>query len=211
MTRALIFLSIFSAMLLSPLLASAQQVMEITPFMGFMFGGDFRSYWSSDNEWRNVSVKESSDYGAFLDFAISRNAMIELMWVRHDTELENPPFATPVGDIELSRDLTLDYFHAGFMWQWTPSNIHPYVVGTLGGTRFVPEGSSSTTKFSTSIGGGAKVFFGDHFGFRFDGRIYSTYIDESDAVYCNPYYCYHFSDSTYFVQWDAKAGFIVAF
>ena len=209
MTKTMTTVALAAALLLCPLAVSAQQV-EITPFVGYMFGGDFRSSWDDDDRYRNLNVKEAANYGLMVDFAITRSAMIELIWVRQSTELEIPPIAAPSAT-EFTTDLDVDYFHAGFMWQWTPSNIRPYVVGTLGGTSFSPDGSGSTTKFSTSIGGGVKLFMGNHFGFRFDGRIYSTYVDSDTVVYCNPYYCANFNDSTYFVQWDAKAGVIVAF
>ena len=108
-------------------------------------------------------------------------------------------------------DLELEYWHLGFLYQWAPGQVRPYLVASLGATRFDPVGLTGETRFSWSLGGGFKLMFSDNVGLRFDGRFYSTLVDEDDDVFCDPFGCYRLDDSTYLLQGDVKGGIIFAF
>ena len=198
-----------SALLLAvPLLlaapAAAQRV-EITPFVGFQFAGEFEDRFDVD-DFNDVDVEEGESYGVLVDFGLSRSSQIELLYSRQDTELrEDRLFGLSLLELEI------EYWHLGFLYQWGPGQVRPYLVLSLGATNLAPVGFDDTTRFSWSAGGGVKLMFSEHVGFRADGRFYSTLIDEDDDVFCDPFGCFSYDDSTFFFQLDVKAGIVFAF
>ena len=78
-------------------------------------------------------------------------------------------------------------------------------------TRLDPQGGSGETRFSWSLGTGLKLMFNKNLGLRFDGRFYSTVVDEDDDVFCDPFGCFAYDDSTFLFQADVKGGIIFAF
>ncbi len=198
---------LLSAGLLAASAAAAQKV-EITPFYGFQFGGEFEDRFEAD-DFAGVDVDEGETWGVFANFALGQaleGGQIELMFAHQDTELQADRLFGP-GLAELE----LEYWHVGFLYQWAPGQVRPYMVTSVGATRLDPEGISGETKFSWSIGGGLKLMFNDNVGLRLDGRFYSTLVDEDDDVFCDPYDCYAYDDSTYLFQADVKGGIIFAF
>lgn len=189
---------------------AAAQKFEITPFYGYQFGGDFEDRFDSD-DFGDVDVDEGETYGLFLNFALANfgageGGQIELMYNRQDTELQAGRLFGP-----RLLDLELEYWHLGFLYQWAPGQVRPYLVVSLGATSLDPGGAPSETRFSWSLGGGLKLMFNDHLGLRFDGRFYSTVVDEDDAVFCDPFGCFSHDNSTFLTQFDVKGGIIFAF
>ncbi|MCP3956530.1 MAG: porin family protein [bacterium] len=188
--------------------AAAQRV-EITPFYGFQFAGEFEDRFD-EGDFDGVDVDEGETYGLFLNFALDpggpEGGQIELMYNRQETELQaNRLFGPDVADLDI------EYWHLGFLYQWAPGQARPYVVIGLGATRLESPGFESETRFSWSGGGGVKLMFNQNFGVRFDGRIYSTIIDEDDDVFCDPRGCFSYDDDTFLVQLDVKGGLVLAF
>ncbi len=157
---------------------------EITPFYGYQFGGDFIDRWS-DNDTIRAKIDESANYGLMVNIGVFKGFQIELMYSRQDTELV-PDRRPPEDWVDL--DMTVEYYHAGALYQWKFDKVVPYVAGSLGATRFAPEQLRSDTKFSVSGGGGVKLMFSPHVGLRFDGRLYSTFIESNDEEYYNDYW-----------------------
>ncbi|MCP4203555.1 MAG: porin family protein [bacterium] len=191
--------------LLAASAAGAQQV-EITPFVGFQFGG-----WLTDDHgfsFDELDIEESESFGLIADFAINRHAQIELLYSLQETELELLGFRR----LRRSFDLDIEYFHVGFLWQWLPTEeIRPFVVGSLGAVNLNLEGGEDETRFSISFGGGVKLLFNDHTGVRFEGRFYNSFIEDDEEVFCNPDFCFAYEDTNLLFQFELKAGFILAF
>ncbi len=198
---------IFLGLLLAASAASAQQV-EITPTVGFQFGGWFTSSYDDHHDFELLDVEESESFGLILDFAINRHAQIEVLYDLQQTELEVPDFRRRGA----RRDLDIEYFHVGFLWQWLPSDeVRPFVVGSLGAASLDLEGGAEETGFSASFGGGVKLLFNDHVGARFEGRFLTALIDDHD-LFCDPDHCSgYYWDTNVLVQFELKAGIIFAF
>ena len=188
--------------------------LELTPFVGYQFGGTFESDYDDDDDFfDDVDIEESESYGLMLDIGITRNAQIELFYSRQESAFEDSDFFGGLfDDNEIFGDVEIEYFHGGFLYQWAGGQVQPFAVATVGATRFTLPGDSDT-RFSAAAGGGVKVFFNDHVGVRFDGRVYSTFIDEDDEVDCrrNRRVCYRYDDDVFLVQLDVKFGLIFAF
>ena len=109
--------------------------------------------------------------------------------------------------------MTVEYYHAGALYQWKFDRVWPYVAGSMGATRFAPDNFNSNTEFSVSAGGGVKLMFNPHVGIRLDGRLYSTYIESNEEVWYSDFWdeYYTYNDRTFLHQWNFKGGLVLAF
>ncbi len=204
---------VLALLALLPLAASAQGSgrFELTPTVSYNFGGTLTGTDEDFFEF-DLDARESEAFGLTFDIPLAPWAQIELLASRQQTELEFDdgifyPDQT-VADLEVS------YYHVGGLFQWGSGQIHPFVVVSLGTTRFdadVP-GADAEYRFSGSFGGGVKIFFNEHVGFRLEGRGFWTVVDDDyeDDYWCD-YGCYHdYGYESSFNQGQASAGLILA-
>ena len=180
---------------------------EITPFAGYRLSGDFDAQ-SSDvfDPDLNVEIEESAIYGVLLDIPLSRNWQIELLANR-----QRSAFIIDRGLLEPSRelgDVDLTIVHAGLLLQWGAGQVNPFVTISGGLTRIDPQFSEldADNRFSTSFGGGAKVFFGENVGLRLEARGFWT---DLDTGFEDRFDRYDSGDGLF--QGEASAGLIIAF
>ncbi|HKI04962.1 MAG TPA: hypothetical protein VKK31_23485 [Thermoanaerobaculia bacterium] len=180
---------------------------EITPFAGYRLNGDFDAQ-SSDvfDPDLNIEIEESAIYGVLLDIPISRNWQIELLANR-----QRSAFIIDRGLLEPSRelgDVDLTIVHAGLLLQWGEGQVNPFVTISGGLTRIDPQFSEldADNRFSTSFGGGAKVFFSENVGLRLEARGFWT---DLDTGFEDRFDRYDSGDGLF--QGEASAGLIIAF
>lgn len=187
-------------------LSSAAQALdfEITPFVGYRFGGQFEDPTTTDS----VDVKEAASFGLAVDVGYAPGKAIQVLYSRQSTEMED---AAPGLDVDV------EYIHIGGVGTF-PSDTEflPYLVGSIGATRFSPSGAlDDETQFSASLGGGLKYFFNDRFGLRFEGRGYFTFFDTDAALFCisdqTGATCRLRAKSSVVWQIEAQAGFTFRF
>ena len=190
---------ILTTVLLAPTAAMAGEF-EITPFLGYQFGGDVETFYQGT--YHDVNINSSENYGVVLSLGLSPVSQIELLYSTQDTKADASRFEDSLG-------LRIDYWQVSMLWGFDPdSQINPYVVFGIGGTYLQPDGFSSELKFSGNLGGGVKIMFSDSIGVRLEGRFYGTYIN-STTSYCDPFWCYGYKNSLY--QFDVSAGLIIRF
>ena len=190
---------VLTTVLLAPSAAMAGEF-EITPFLGYQFGGDVETFYQG--EYHDVNINSSENWGVVLSLGLSPMTQIELLYSTQDTKADAQRFEDSLG-------LKIDYWQVSMLWNFDPdAQIQPYVVFGIGGTWLRPDGFSNTSRFSGNIGGGAKIFFSDSIGLRLEGRFYGTYIN-STTSYCDPFWCYGYNNSLY--QFDVSAGLIIRF
>ncbi len=195
-------------LVLSPLAAGAQSI-ELTPTFGYRWGGELSA---SSNELfdRDMDVENGSSYGLSLGILVGRHSQIELFASRQETRFgEERLFAPPADGI----DVDVTYYHVGYLYQWTPGRVNPYVTASLGVTSLDPDvpGLSSEEKVSFSLGGGLKVMASRHVGFRLDGRFFWTdtgNLHHRDWDDCRDD-CWEWDD--HLVQNELKVGVIFQF
>jgi len=183
---------------------------EITPFAGYTWGGQFK-----DSETgARLKVNETANYGVMVDITVDNNqdqqSQVELYFSHQPTKLksDNGPFTgNPLFDLDIN------YYHVGGTYCLDSGKIKPFLVGTLGVTHMVPEGSGldALTKFSLSLGGGVKLFATDHIGFRLEGRWFGTLFNGSGSAFCTTGTCAINVQGDLFSQFVANAGLIIAF
>jgi len=197
--RKIALLLLFSIVALAPTAADAGEF-EITPFIGYQFGGDVSTFYQGQNQ--DVSINSSENWGVVLSLGLSEMTQLELLYNTQDTTADANRFDDSLG-------LNIDYWQLSLLWSFDPyAQINPYVVFGIGGTWMRPDGFSSLSRFSGNIGGGVKIFFSENIGVRLEGRFYGTYIN-STTSYCDPFWCYGYNNSLY--QFDISAGLIIRF
>ena len=190
---------VLTTVLLAPTAAMAGEF-EITPFLGYQFGGDIETFYQG--AYHDVDINSSGNWGVVLSLGLSPVTQIELLYNTQDTEADAQRFEDSLG-------LKIDYWQVSMLWSFDPdSQINPYVVFGIGGTWMRPDGFSSESRFSGNLGGGVKIMFSDTIGVRLEGRFYGTYIN-STTSYCDPFWCYGYNNSLY--QFDVSAGLIIRF
>ncbi|MHC5076545.1 MAG: outer membrane beta-barrel protein [Planctomycetota bacterium] len=155
---------------------SARRYLEIVPFSGYQIGGKFEDE-ETDTDFE---INDASTWGFLVDYDISRYSQIEFYYSHQETELSSGGLTS---DGELF-DLDVDYYHLGGTFIWRGDKLEPYMVGTLGLTRFDPETSEadSMTRFSLGFGGGVRYFPIKRVGLYLGGRAFVTFV-ESEYTY----------------------------
>ncbi len=178
---------------------------EVTPILGYTFGGGFEDSVTGTN----LDVDESESYGIILGFTPVSGTQYEFFYSHQPTRLvvdsglftSNPLF-----------DLDIDYFHIGGIYGKEYGKLYPYASGGLGLTYMNPEsGGDSETKFSLSVGGGTKIFLTDRIGIRLEGRALGTLFDGSGAVFCSNGRCAVHISGDMLWQFSMFSGLILAF
>ena len=184
--------------------AADAQKFEITPFAGFRFGGE-----AVDETGISYDLEATGSIGLGLEFAMSESARVQLLWSHQSTSVDRFSF-----DDDGRVDLDIDYFHVGTAYVFDPSSrTRPFLGMSIGATRVVsPSESSEATYFSFAIGGGVKIFFNDHIGLRFDGRLFGTYGGSGAfAVGCGPSGCLVGFGGDFLWQGEGTVGLLIGF
>jgi hypothetical protein len=189
--------------------AFADDRFEITPFIGYRFGGDFDNINDPNSTIRAVDVDDSEAYGLIFDINMGENAQIELSWASQNTNLTAKQYNGPNVDIG---DTRLDYWHIGgnLLFGDSLDDGRGFLTFSLGATYINPADYSSETDFSFGFGGGGKFYFNDTIGVRIQGRLLSTYINSSTSWWCS-YGCWTVSTGNYLLQAEIDAGLIFRF
>jgi hypothetical protein len=186
--------------------ALAQQV-EFTPFFGYRTGGEFEA--DVINPYGDVEIDDSDAWGLMVNIPLTPWSQIELMADFQSSNFEgNDEIFLPdqaLGEVDVA------YYHVGFVFQGADPKVQPFGVVSLGATNIDPDlpGLDSETKFSTSFGGGVKIFFSKNVGMRFEGRGFYTVLDSDDDYYECDYYCYDYTEDMW--QSEVRAGLILRF
>jgi opacity protein-like surface antigen len=193
---------------------------EINPFAGYLFGGQFgRSFNDDFDRHSRLQVDDDVAYGGRLGFNITSLFEFEAEYAQSETELVQDHHSShhrsggssSDDDEDKIGDLRFQYFLGYATFNFGRGRMVPYfTVGsgaaniktTIAGVR------DTDTRYTAAIGGGLKYFFNPHFALRFDGRAYSSYLGDSEVL------CSHSSDcrqSNWVTNGVANGGIILAF
>ena len=83
-------------------------------------------------------------------------------------------------------DLEISYFQLGGTYLFEGDRGRPFMMATIGASRFEPDNSEydSETFFAFSIGGGYKLALTPRIGLRLEGRVLGSVINSDTAVFC---------------------------
>lgn len=169
------------ALLLAASPAAAQRGgdTELSLFAGYRLDGEVDGDVDFVDFEREIEVDDGMVLGAVFGIPLNPNVQIELRLDRQDTDLvfDQGLF----GSRRRVADIALTTAHVGFLYQWTPGDVRPYLVASAGLTHLDPDlpGSDAETRLSGAVGGGVKLMFGGDVGLRFEGRLLVVDVDTS--------------------------------
>jgi hypothetical protein len=182
---------------------------EITPFVGYEWGGSLDL-----DAGRSLHTTPSISWGGIISFLAHMGSAVELLYSRQDTdiELEDPlsPTATLPGGF------AMNYVQIGGRQEFGHSEkLRPFVTGSLGINVLDPKADElgSSTRFSWSIGGGAKYMFSSgRAGLRSDIKLWVTPVPSGDyGVWCGFYACVAGEGTAWVTQGQWTGGLVLAF
>jgi hypothetical protein len=154
----------------------AAQGVEVTPFGGYRFGGDFFELLAAAPVDRDGALT----LGLAVDVPVSEDSQVEAMFTRERATLLSP------GAPSVSITSTIDHWLVGGLQELGGGRARPFLTGLAGLTRYATE-ADSEIRFAVSVGGGVKLFPQSHVGIRLDGRAFTTIVDASGRAYaCAP-------------------------
>jgi hypothetical protein len=184
--------------------------LEITPFVGYRFGGSF----DDDETDENYDLENDSSVGLIVNFPSKNNTEWEIYYSKQSTEIRT-------GDLFSNTkvlDMDVEYLQIGGTYLFErEKEFQPYFVATIGAARFDPSGAntSSDTFFAFSAGGGWKYFPDKRVGLRLDGRFIGTLIDSDTDIFCqtgpNGAECLVSNKSDVLWQFELQAGVVFRF
>ncbi|MCX6242596.1 MAG: hypothetical protein NTX43_12380 [Bacteroidetes bacterium] len=162
MNHKLLFLI---ACLIAPLLMQAQKTVEITPFGGYVFASRMSG---ADGYVRFV---DNAQYGGMLSVGVSRVFDLDLIYNRIDTKAQVNLTSYPYQESPLS----INYMNIGFTKNFRVNpTVSPFIGFSMGACLMAPKNGNSYDYwfFDVGLSGGAKVYFGKHFGLRLQAQMY---------------------------------------
>ena len=184
---------------------SVAQNFELTPFVGYRFGGDFQDSVTGGG----LDIDDSESYGIVLGMNMSPETQVEFLYSHQATKIKPTGLFSPTS----LTDLNIDYYHLGGSYIWNPKRkMRPFIQASIGVAHFNPDraGLGSETRFSFGIGGGVKYFLTKHIGLRLDGRALGTLLNSNSAVFCSGGCTINVQGSTLW-QFEGNLGVIFAF
>jgi opacity protein-like surface antigen len=180
---------------------------EITPFVGYRFGGGF----DVDGSTQSADLDDHGSFALALNLRRDETSQYELFYSRQETQLEPD---SPLGALGIN----VEYLHiGGTLVADDEMLLKPYIVGTLGLTRLTPEPgrASDNTRFSFSLGAGLRVPVSRRFSVRLEARGFLTFVNTDSAFFCSSSaaggVCAIRGSGSTFTQYELLAGAAFAF
>jgi hypothetical protein len=168
-TRSLVISGVFSiACVLGSAPTLHAQGIEITPFGGYRFGGDFFELITG----RPVDTDGAPAIGATVDVPLGNGLQVEGLFTHQDAHVELESVA--VGPSRRAK-VSVDHFQGGALQEYQDGRVRPYAIGMLGLTHYSGEGDSEI-RFSVAAGGGVKLFATENIGLRLNGQVSATFV-----------------------------------
>ncbi len=218
--RILVVLALMFA--LSPLALAQDYIMEVTPFFGYTLsnGIDVNPASLPGGAIVNrITPKSGFSWGFQADVLASEMFAMGFLYSAQSSKLELREVSGQKNEIT---DMKVRNYHAMFTLNLgeEDASAKPFIFLGLGATQYSPDDiagnpTDSETKFSTTWGGGMKMYMSDHIGVRLGARWTPTYIKSDPAGYwCNPFWpggCWLVSEAHYSHQFEFNAGLILRF
>ncbi len=205
----------FLAVALAAAAASARAqirsgTIEINPYAGYLFGGNFGDAQVEFTPYR-VGIDDDLIYGGRIGYNATSLLEFEFEYGYDKTQLHLDSNTNFSPDVTIG-DIRLQYYMGYATFNFGHSRLVPYFTIGGGAANLKPEitgvDTVSDTRFTAGFGGGIKYFFDPHFALRFDGRAYSTYLGDTTYL-CGPYYTC--TQSNWLTNGSVNGGLIVAF
>ena len=182
----------------------------LTPFLAYQGGGEFEQ----TNTGSALKLDDSASFGLIFDIQLDPDRQVEIFYSRQETEADTAGLFVD----EPVLNMNVDYLHFGGTFAFGDSDTaRPYIVATVGASRFEPKaaGLDAETFLSFAFGGGVNLFPYKQVGLRLEGRLFGTLMNSNSALFCrtggDTNFCAVSVNGDVFFQWQAIAGLVVRF
>jgi hypothetical protein len=186
--------------------ATSAQTIEVTPFVGYRFGGGFFEHITE----QPVDLDGARTVGGVVNIKFNDEGLFaEALFTHQEARVSLPGgLFSPPADWRL----TVDHWMGGGLQEFRRrSRARPFLTGLLGLTRYAGEGTNEL-RFTVGSGGGVKLMPVQWLGVRLDGRVFATFADvEGRFIACSPGLCLTAFDADVVWQTEFSAGLVVAF
>ncbi|HEU4616932.1 MAG TPA: hypothetical protein VFV10_02785 [Gammaproteobacteria bacterium] len=182
---------------------------ELTPFAGYRIGGELATADASPPS----EIADSRSAGLIFDVRQHADTQWEIYYGHEETRLESARAFAPARGLALD----VDSLQFGGTYQFDAGNARPFVVMTVGMTRFAPVRSElgAESYFSASIGGGIQLRPDRPVGIRLDAHVHATLLNSSGGIFCASVngagVCAIHVEGSALYQWEARAGVVFRF
>ena len=160
--------------------ASAQEfVAEVTPFVGYRFGGELDSAESS----QSIELDSAPSYGMLIDvFAGAGSVQFIYSQQRTDARIQDVEQGEAVSRV----DTVIHAIQIGGTYRSVREGIQPYLAANVGAlhVRTSAGASQSDTFLSGSLGVGVNARPTSNFDVRLEGRVYGAITDADTDLFC---------------------------
>ena len=204
--RVIVVLACALAFTTLPSMAKQALNVEITPLIGYRFGGDFDT--SKDKVHNRIELNEATSYGLLTAWSFDSKRQGELLISHYSTNFSHSD------DFSASNSgLGITYAHIGGNVPISEGPIPFYVTGGFGLTHLDPKDAklSSETRFSINVGLASKIELSERLSLRLDSRVYGTFFNSDSAVFCDEAICGIYISSDIWFQTEVSVGLTYRF
>jgi len=152
---------------------------EITPFGGYRFGGNFEVE-APAGEYK---LDDSASVGLLVNWRHQANTHWEILYSRQSSTAVFSDSSAGLPPVDVEQHV----LQLGGTYRGDGEKAWPYLAATLGGTHVRADSgdSSSDTFFSGSIGIGVRYMPTPNLGLRLEARAYATFLNSSTDLFCD--------------------------
>ena len=205
-------ISLLALLLTLPSYANKPAPIEVTPFAGYRFGGNFdikgEFYGMSNQQELKVKIDDSSSYGVIIAWSYDNKRQGELLLSHYKSALSPASLLTPN-----TNDLSVTYLHIGGNVPLSNGLVPFWFSGGVGITHFSPDEQKldDETKFSANIGVHSKFKLSNSIAIRLGARLYATFLDADSAMFCDDNSCKIAISSDIWTQSELSLGLTFTF
>lgn len=189
-----------------PRAAAKESAVEIEPFGGYRFGGDFFELITR----QRVDLDGATVWGATVDVPLTigpSGLSFEGLFSHQHANLAVP---SPTTGLRKAWHITVEHWQAGALQEVDKGRARPFVELMAGLTRYAAAGDNEI-RFALSGGAGVKLLPSRRLGIRMESRVFATFVDASGALACSSGFCLLALSAEVAWQWEFSAGLIVRF
>jgi len=208
-----LFILFSLAITVKPVCAVQKGAVEITPLIGYRFGGDFET--KEADITTTLQLTEELAYGLLLAWDVDRKRQGEFLISHNNTKftpLNFSPFKNGITNNN-NNNLAVTYIHIGGNVPISKGVVPLFVTGGFGLTHLSPEDTllDNETRFSMNLGLATKIAITKSVNFRFGGRVYATFFNSDSRIFCNKETCAMSIYSNLWIQSEVNAGITFVF
>lgn len=187
------FLFLFIFLVMVPLSGFTRQF-EFTLMGGYQFGGMVDETTQEEGVFTPgvaLGLNGSANWGLIANYRLARKLLLELSFDRQSTTLN---YHVPVDEhteITPISDISVDYYQAGLLYDWSSTRLKPFAGGTVGVVVLTPKEdryhSETHLAFATLLG--LRYFFTNSVALRLQGRFMLSKIPKGELFF--PNYTHH--------------------